>query len=112
MGARGFLWFWNWHVPGEKNGPVDTRTPRELGGTIRDGNRGNKTQAVVAKLLQRLPNEGKGTYVFLDNLFTSTKFLLYLRSLSIGATGTCGTTGGIFKRLIEVKKSDKDDHIP
>jgi hypothetical protein len=44
---RGFLIVWNWHIPGQKNGPLGVRTPRELGGTIKAGNGGNKIQAVV-----------------------------------------------------------------
>jgi len=91
---------------------MDTCTSYELGGSIRDRNRGNKTQAIAVKLIQRLPNEGKGTYIFVDNLFISTKFALYLRSLNIGVTGTARTKSGIIKRLIDIKKGDKDDYIP
>jgi hypothetical protein len=43
VAQRGFLLAWNWHIPGEKNGPVGVKTPKELGGTIRAGNGGNKT---------------------------------------------------------------------
>jgi hypothetical protein len=31
-------------MPGDKNGPVGVRIPRELGGTIKAGKGGNKTQ--------------------------------------------------------------------
>jgi hypothetical protein len=40
---KGFLLLWNWHVLGEKNGPIGVRTLKELGGTIKAGNKGNKT---------------------------------------------------------------------
>jgi len=74
---RGFLLVWNWHIPGQRNGPVGVRTPRELGGTIKAGNGGNKTQAVVLHLIKRLPKppEGSGYHVYLDNLFVSTRFV-------------------------------------
>ncbi len=52
---RGFLIVWNWHTPGIKNGPIGVRTLRELGGTKKEGKGGNKTQAVVLYLLNRLP---------------------------------------------------------
>jgi hypothetical protein len=39
---RGFLIVWNWHIPGVKKGPVGIRIPRELGGTKKAGNSGNK----------------------------------------------------------------------
>jgi hypothetical protein len=105
---------WNWHIPGIKNGPVGVRTPYELGGTKRDGNRGNKTQAVVLHLLKRLPTppSGSGYYIFLDNLFVSTKFVQYARSQGIAVTGTCRTTSGIITELLELYKSDKKDAIP
>jgi hypothetical protein len=69
-------------MPGDKNGPVRVRTPRELGGTIKAGKRGNKTQAVVLHLIGRLPKPptGSGYHVFLDNLFVSTKLIEYARA--------------------------------
>jgi Transposase IS4 len=114
VAQRGFLILWNWHIPGEKNGPVGVRTPRELGGTIRDGNRGNKTQAVVLHLINRLPKppQGSGYHVFLDNLFVSTRFVEYARSQGVGITGTCRDKGGINKELLKLKKMDKRDVIP
>jgi len=56
---------------------VGVRTPRELGGTIKAGNGGNKTQAVVLHLIKRVPKppEGSGYHVYLDNLFVSTRFI-------------------------------------
>jgi hypothetical protein len=108
---RGFLLVWNWHIPGEKNGPVGVRTSRELGRTIRAGNGGNKTQAVVLHLINRLPRppQGSGYHVFLDNLFVSTRFVKYTRSQGIGVTGTCREKGGINKELLKLKNEDKKD---
>jgi hypothetical protein len=111
---RGFLLVWNWHIPGEKNGPVGVKTPRELGGTIRAGNGGNKTQAVVLHLIKRLlkPPQGSGYHVFLDNLFVSTRFVEYARSQGVGVTGTCRHKSRIMKELASLKKEDKKDVIP
>jgi len=111
---RGFLIVWNWHIPGVKNGPVGVRTPWELGGTKRDGNKGNKTQAVVLHLLNQLPKppEGSGYHVFLDNLFVSTKFIEYARSQGVAVTGTCRTNAGVIQELLDLKKKDNKDVIP
>jgi hypothetical protein len=74
---RGFLIVWNWYISGQTNGPVGIRTPRKLGGTIKAGNGGNKIQEVVLHLLNRLPRppQGSGYYIYLDNLFVSTRFV-------------------------------------
>lgn len=111
---RGFLLVWNWHIPGLKNGPVGIRTPVALGGTKRDGNKGNKTQAVVLHLINRLPKppQGSGYHLFLDNLFVSTKFVEYARSQGIAVTGTCRTDGGVIQELLDLKKKDDKDVIP
>ena len=84
---RGFLLVWNYHAPGKGGGPLNTPCPRELGGHGKSGRGGNKTQAVVLKLLKRLPN--KPYYLFMDNLFTSKRFLKLLRKKGYGRTGTC-----------------------
>jgi hypothetical protein len=55
-----------------KNGPVGVRTPRELGGTKKAGNGGNKTQAVVLHLIKRLPKPPKDlatTFTLIISLF-------------------------------------------
>jgi hypothetical protein len=111
---RGFLLVWNWHIPGQKNGPVGVRTPRALGGTIKAGNGGNKTQAVVLHLIQRLPEppKGSGYHVYLDNLFVSTRFVQYARSQGVAITGTCRTNGGVIQELLDLQKSDRKDVIP
>jgi hypothetical protein len=107
---QGFLWSWIWHIPGEGNGPVGIKTPTTLDSTKRDGNRGNKTQAAALALLERLP--GKGYQVFVDNLFTSTKFFELLRARCYGATGTCRTNAGVIQKLIELKAKGKNDIFP
>jgi hypothetical protein len=100
-------------VPGQKNGPLGVKTPRELGGTIKAGKGGNKTQAVVLHLIKRLPKplKGLGYHVFLDNLFVSTRIVEYARSQGVGITGTCRDTGGVIQELLDLKKKDKSDVI-
>jgi hypothetical protein len=112
-GQRGLLLCWCWHVPGNKNGPLGVRTPRELGGTIKAGKGGNKTQAVVLHLIKRLPKppKGSGYHVFLDNLFVSTRMVEYARSQGVGITGTCRDNGGVIQELLDLKKKDKSDII-
>jgi hypothetical protein len=113
IAQRGFLIRWNWHVPRGKNGPLGVRTPRELGGTIKAGNRGNKTQAVVLHLVNQLPKppRGSGYYVFLDNLFVSTRMVKYARSQGVGITSTCRDTARVIQELLDLKKEDKKDII-
>ena len=41
--------------------------------------------------MTRMPNEGKGYAVHLDNLFTSSKLLSILRDYGIRAAGTIRT---------------------
>jgi hypothetical protein len=110
---RGFLLLWNWHIPGEKNGPVRVKTSQALGGTKKAGNKGNKTQVVVLHLINKLPKppQGSGYHVFLDNLFVSTRFVEYARSQGVGVTRTCRDRGGINKELLKLKKEDKKDVI-
>ena len=105
---------WNWHIPGLKIGPVGVRTPVALGGTKRDGNNGNKTQAVILHLINRLlkPPQGSGYHLFLDNLFVSTKFVEYARSQGVIVTRTCRTDGGVIQELLDLKKKDDKDVIP
>lgn len=110
IGQLGFVWNWNFHFPGKNKGPLDVVCPPELGGTKRDGNGGNRTQAVALKLIESLP--GTGYHIFMDNLFTSNTFLELLRKKGYGATGTCRTKSGVLSELVELKKSDKGDVIP
>jgi hypothetical protein len=85
-------------------------TPIELGGT-KKGKGGNKTQAVVLHLLDRLPPARY--HVYIDNLFTSEKLLELLRARGYGATGTCRMNSSVISELVEIKKKDqKKDEIP
>lgn len=109
-----FLLRWNFHTPGEGNGPIGVLTPIELGGT-KKGKGGNKTQAVAAKLLLGLPPpinpETNYYHCSTDNLFNSIKFLTYMRSKGIGITGTCRTNSGIYTELIKLKTTDRTKDI-
>jgi hypothetical protein len=86
---------WNWHVPGDKNGPVGVKTSRELGGIIKKGKGGNKTQVVVLYMIGRLqkPPKGSGYHVFLDYLFVSTYMVEYACSQDIAITSKCRIMG-------------------
>jgi hypothetical protein len=79
-------------------------TLRELGGTIKAGNRGNKIQVVVLYLIKRLPKppEGSGYYIYLNNLFISTRFIQYARTQGVAITGTCRITGRVIKELFDL----------
>ena len=100
---------WNWYSPGKGGGPLDVKCPAELGGNTKSGKGGNRTQAVALKLLERLP---KARYhLWMDNLFTSNRFLELLADRGYGGTGTCRTSSGVLKELITMKNTDKDDHI-
>jgi hypothetical protein len=109
IAQRGFLLVWNFHVPGDKGGPVGVKTPVELGGTRREGKGGNKTQAVALSLVKRLPK--KPYHLWMDNLFTSTRFLELLRKRGYGGTGTCRTNSGVLYELVQMKKDDLNDTI-
>lgn len=112
LAQKNFLLSWNYHTPGESNGPVDTLTPVELGG-IKNGKKGNKTQAVVAKLIGQLPNKGRGYHLWCDNLFVSTRFLEYMRSqIGCGVTGPARTNAGFLQEILDFKASDKNDKVP
>ncbi|PVH85756.1 hypothetical protein DL98DRAFT_511305 [Cadophora sp. DSE1049] len=73
----------------------------------------NTSSAIVAHLIERLPNQGKGNIVYLNNLFTNIKLLRYGRERGWGATGTCTAKSGILKRFSQMKAEDaKKDEIP
>ena len=89
---------------------MDVKCPAELGGNTKSGKGGNRTQAVALKLLERLP---KARYhLWMDNLFTSNRFLELLADRGYSGTSTCRTSSGVLKELITIKNTDKDDHIP
>jgi hypothetical protein len=84
-------------VPRQKNSPLEIKTPRKLRGIIKARKRGNKTQVIVLYLINRLPKPPKGLryYVFLDNLFVSTRLVEYTKSQGVSITSTCKDTKGV-----------------
>jgi hypothetical protein len=112
LAQEGFFLDWVFHRKGSKSrgpdlsrGPWDIARPKELGS--------NSSSAVCAYLMARLPDQGKGFVVYLDNLFTTTKLLSYGRQRGWGATGTCTAKSGILQRFGRMKKDDKQkDEIP
>jgi hypothetical protein len=58
---------------------------------------------MVKYLMQRLPNEGKGYCVYLDNFFSTVELFSDLKKLGIGVCGTCKTGNGISKPLTELR---------
>jgi hypothetical protein len=110
IAPKGFIWTCNFHTPGSKNGPINVQTPVELRGSKKQGKGGNKTQAVAFKLIESLP--GPGYHIFIEKLFTSTKFFELLRARGFGATRTCRTKSEVVEELVEMKKSNKKDVIP
>jgi hypothetical protein len=87
LADQGYVFDILWHVKGDAKdqGPQGLRAMWEEKGF-------SKTQAVVLELMTRMPNQGKGHAVHLDNLFTSSKLLTTLRNYGIGAAGTVRTS--------------------
>jgi hypothetical protein len=110
LGTKGVFLKWVWHRPGQKNGLIGIKTPRELSGT-KNGKGGNKTQAVVVYLVDLLPPSLAPYHVYLDNLFTCTKLLELLRKKRYIATGTCRTTSSVLSKLVELKKKDNVTNV-
>ncbi len=83
LADQGYVFDLLWHVKGDgkDQGPQGLRTIWEKKGF-------SKTQAVVLELMTRMPNQGKGHAVHLDNLFTSSKLLTTLQKYGVGAAGT------------------------
>lgn len=106
LAQESFFWAWNWHCPGEKNGPVGVKCPTELGGTT-TGKKGNKCQAVMWHLLRQLPKEGRDSHCVADNLFVSYNGCRFFRSKGIGITGTCRKKSGLVQPLADLKNADK-----
>lgn len=98
---EGFFLEWLFHDGQKGHGPLGI----QRNWTDSKGYKINPTQALVLELVTRLPNEGKGTHIWLDNLFTNAPLLeeLYLRG--IGASGTVRTNAtGLDKRLNTLKE--------
>ena len=97
-----YFMHWIWHAKGD--GPQKIKIPKPL--------EKNKIVVVVSALLNTLPQGPPGTYsVTLDNLFTSTKLLVYFSAEGFGACDTTRTNVGVHQDLIDHKKSDKNNTI-
>ena len=59
--------------------------------------------------MTRMPNQGKGHAVHLDNLFTSSKLLTTLRQYGIGAAGTVRT--GKTRREVNDEQRQREQSI-
>jgi hypothetical protein len=81
LAEQGYILNWLWHRKGETYGPIDLDAKWLQQGFT-------KTESVPLTLLSRLPNVGKGSIVYLDNLFTSTRLCRAFREQGIGACGT------------------------
>ncbi len=90
-----------WHVKGDEKdeGPQGLRMIWEKQGF-------SKTQAVVLELITRMPNQGKGHAVHLNNLFTSSKLLTTLQQYGIRAAGTVRT--GQTRREVNDKNRQRE----
>ncbi len=101
LADQGYVFDLLWHVKGDgkDEGPQGLRTAWEKQGF-------SKTQAVVLELMTRMPNQGKGHAVHLDNLFTSSKLLTTLRQYGIGAAGTVRT--GQTRREVNNEKRQRE----
>jgi hypothetical protein len=103
IAQKGYTLQTNWHRLGSKFGPVGVEVSYEL--------KGNKTQAVVFHLLEKLSLVSY--HVTLDNLFVSNKLLEVLRFRGFAATGTCWTNASVISELIDIKKNNKGpDELP
>jgi hypothetical protein len=88
---------------------VGVRTPRELGGTIKARNSGNKTQAVVLHLIKRLPKppKGSGYHVYLNNLFVSLASSNTLVPRELQLLGLAGQLGGLLRSFLTFRNRIK-----
>jgi hypothetical protein len=62
-----------------------------------------QTSTMIKQLMQTLPNEGKGHVVYLDNFFSTVELYSDLKSLGIGACGTCKAGSGIPRPLSDLR---------
>ncbi len=68
----------------------------------------NKTVTVIADFLDQLSKQSDYIYeVFLDNLFTSHKLLLYLRKRDYEVINTARSNFEIYKKFVQLKTQDK-----
>jgi hypothetical protein len=114
LATQGYLLRWIWHTPGAKFGPVGIErqfwkkpSDNEALDESSDNEEAlNPTQGVVVALVQQL--RSKTHHIFLDNLFSSPHLFRALRALGHGATGTARTNSGMYRRLVEAKRDDKN----
>ena len=103
LADNGYFLSWVWYA--KNDGPQGI-------GSISKALGRNKIAAVVVYLLKTLPEGPPGIYsVTLDNLFVSEKLVFYLGSQGFGARGTARTNVGIYKDLLNIKRSDEKDKI-
>jgi hypothetical protein len=104
LADKGYVFDLLWHVKGDgkDQGPQGLRTTWEKKGF-------SKTQAVVLELVTRMPNQGKGHAVHIDNLFTSSKLLTTLREYGVGAAGTVRT--GQTRREVNDEKRQREQSL-
>ncbi len=89
---------WIYHQRGKE--PLNVKVSKEL--------ESNKTVTMIADLLDQLPKQSDYAYeVFLDNLFTSHKLLLYLRKRGYEAIDTARSNSEIYKEFVQLKTQDK-----
>ncbi|KFA51449.1 hypothetical protein S40293_10229, partial [Stachybotrys chartarum IBT 40293] len=70
----------------------------------------NKTQAVVATLVDRLKAPGP-VHVFVDNLFTGADLINVIRLMDHGLTGTVRPNAGIHEDIIKLKALDNKGQL-
>jgi hypothetical protein len=106
LAQLGYFISWAFHMPGPKRKRV-TVGP-QIKGFIPKRAKVSPTASVVPLLLQRLPDWDEYKYhVYLDNLFTSSKLLIYCYGLHIGVTGTARAKAGVYVDIVEVHKTEK-----
>uniref|UniRef100_A0A8H7K3B7 PiggyBac transposable element-derived protein domain-containing protein n=1 Tax=Bionectria ochroleuca TaxID=29856 RepID=A0A8H7K3B7_BIOOC len=109
VAEAGYFLQWLPHLPSKVFDSIGDNKPRTRKRKRDDEYSLNPTQAVVVNLVKRLPPAIY--HVFLDNLFSSPDLFTVLRTLNIGATGTCRINSGIFKGLVQLKKADTNGKL-
>lgn len=85
LADRGYVLNWLWHHKGEKVGPIDLETKwLERGFT--------PTETVPLTLAWRSPGHARGSTIYIDNLFTSSRVCRELRIMGVSSCGTVRTS--------------------
>ncbi len=93
-----YVLFWIYHQRDKES--LDVKVSKKL--------ESNKTITVIADLLDQLSKQSDYVYdVFLDNLFTSHKLLLYLRKRGYEITETARSNFEIYKNFVQLKIQNK-----